>query len=183
MEKGGLIDSNSQDVMHANIPLVINSYEDIFSSFDPRTYDKRALSDDFIIECKKAARDKGEFGVELVLSMPGGKRNLNHEFEIKKRLREHFHKHFLEKERELRKIKGEGVIWVILGIIINVIVVTGLLNFGSNILKTFLGIFEVPSWFFIWEGLGKIFLESRRLEPDYVFYKKMSSGHILFKNA
>ena len=83
---------------HGNISLILDSYNDIFSSFDPRPYNEKALSDDFLIECKRAARDKDDHGFELILSVPKLKRNVNDEFKIKKRLREHFHKHSLEKE-------------------------------------------------------------------------------------
>jgi hypothetical protein len=172
----------SEIPMHANIPLVLSSYIDIFSSFDPRPFSEKALSDDFLIECKRAARDKSDLGIELVLAIPKDKRNINDEFKIKKRLRDHFHKHFLEKENELKKMKKEGIIWVIIGIIINIIVVSSLINFESALLHSVLSIFEVPSWFLIWEGLGKILLDSRKLEPDFRFYKKMANCEINFKS-
>jgi hypothetical protein len=171
----------SELIQQANIPLVINSYMDIFSSFDPRPYSEKALSDDFLIECKRAARDKPDSSIELILAVPKSRRNLNDEFKIKKRLRDHFRKHFIEKERDMNKIKREGVIWVIMGILINILVVSGLLNFESNLLHTILGIFEVPSWFLIWEGMGKIFLESRKLEPDFIFYRKMANCEVVFR--
>jgi len=43
-----------------DITLLLDSYNDIFSSFDPRPYSEKSLSDDLIIECKKAAIDKEE---------------------------------------------------------------------------------------------------------------------------
>lgn len=43
----------------AEISLVLDTYDDIFSDFDPRPYGERALSSDFLDEAKKAARDKG----------------------------------------------------------------------------------------------------------------------------
>ena len=41
-----------------NISLILDSYNDMFSDFDPRSFSERALSDDFLSECKRAARDK-----------------------------------------------------------------------------------------------------------------------------
>ena len=50
----------------SNISLSLNSYDDIFSGFDPRPYSQRALSDDFLAESKRASRDKELDGVELI---------------------------------------------------------------------------------------------------------------------
>lgn len=164
-----------------NIPLIINSYIDIFSSFDSRPFTEKALSIDFLEECKRAVRDKGENVLELIISVPKDKRILSDETKIKKRLRDHFHKHFLEKEKDMKKIRAEGKLWVLLGIIINLVVVSGLINLESSLLHAILGLFEVPSWFLIWEGLGKIFIESRTFEFDYEFYRKMQNCKITFK--
>ena len=42
----------------SEISLSLDNYDDIFSDFDPRPFSQRALSDDFLIEAKKASRDK-----------------------------------------------------------------------------------------------------------------------------
>jgi hypothetical protein len=171
----------SEELREANISLILDSYNDIFSDFDPRSYSERALSDDFLVECRRAARDK-ETGVELILSVPRNKRNLNDEFRIKKRIKDHFHRHHVEKEREIKKIKRDGFIWILIGILINILVVSGFLNVESKLLHTIFGIFEVPSWFLIWEGLSKILLESRKFEPEYIFYRKMANAEIVFRS-
>ena len=77
-----------------NISLILEEYNDIFSDFDPRPYEHKALSDDFLTECRKAARDKDVHELELRLLMPKEIRNLDDEAKIKHRLHEHFHKHF-----------------------------------------------------------------------------------------
>ena len=81
------------EIKEGNISLILESYNDIFSSFDPRPSSERALSDDFLIECKRSARDK-EGVFELRLLLPPHKRNTNEEAMIKKRLKDHFKKHF-----------------------------------------------------------------------------------------
>jgi hypothetical protein len=170
-----------EELQHANISLILDTYDDIFSDFDPRPFSERALSDDFLLECKKAAHDKGE-GIELILSMPRDKRSINDEFKIRKRLRDHFKKHAMEKEKERLDIRKNGVIWVVLGILINLAVIFGYLKLPEGLLSSFIAIFEVPSWFLIWEGMGKIFMESKKIEPDQEFYKKMSSSSIIFRS-
>ena len=175
-------EAQEETFIEGNIPLIINTYVDIFSSFDSRAFNEKALSDDFLSEVKRAARDKGDFGLELVISVPHQKRVISDETKIRKRLKEHFHKHYLEKEKELKKIKKLGLSWVILGALINILVAFGFISVTSNILHTLLGLFEVPSWFLIWEGLGKIFLESKKIEPDSEFYRKMKDCKVTFKS-
>ncbi len=181
MEKEESIIQHSEIFRERNISLILDGYHDIFSDFDPRPFNERALSDDFLLECKRAAIDKGEDGIEMILSVPKTVRNSADEVKIKQRLREHFHKHYLKQEREIKKIKKIGFIWVILGIIINVIVVSGFINFENIIIHTLLSIFEVPSWFLIWEGMSKILLESKKQEPEFRFYHKMANAHFLFR--
>lgn len=166
---------------HKNIPLILNSYDDIFSDFDPRPYTERALSDDFLIECQRAARDKEVYGVELILSMPKLKRSFADEFKIKKRLKDHFKKHFLEKNKEVKGIKKQGLVWILIG---------SVLLFANTFIKTYspsfflnmIGLLMEPaSWFSFWEGLAKIFIHSKEKIPDYDFYKKMADVQINFK--
>jgi len=171
---------DAEKMKQVSIGLIINTYDDIFSSFDPRSYLERALSDDFIQECKRAARDKEE-NVELRLLIPKIKRNLKEEFKIKKRLRNHFHHHLQLEEREIKKIKREGATWFGLGTIF-ILSVSGLrsmghLNFLLTVLETML---EPAGWFSFWEGLGKVFIVSKEKSPEYEFYKKMARAEINF---
>jgi len=68
---------------HAEISFKLNSYDDIFSTFDSREYDKKAFSEDFLTELKRAAQDKSSI-TKLNLSILAKKRN-EHEREIKRR--------------------------------------------------------------------------------------------------
>ena len=168
--------------IQGNIPLVLNSYADIFSSFDDRSFSEKALSDDFLIECKRAARDKDDIGLELILSIPKAKRVFSDEYKIRRRLKEHFRKHFLEKEKEIVKIKKEGIAWIIIGaLLVAAAVGFGTLIHGTLINTLMESILVIPGWFLIWEGMGKIFIISREKEPDFLFYKKMANCQIAFR--
>ena len=170
------------ELAKSNIPLVLNDYGEIFSDFDPRSFTQRALSDDFLLECKRAARDKLEGGFELILSMPKKKRSTNSEIKIIKRLKEHFKKHAIEKDKEVKKIKKDGLAWVTLGILILIGVVYGLVHATSTFFEAIITIMEIPSWFLVWEGMRKIFIDSKEKEPDHVFYGKMASAEISFRS-
>ena len=169
-----------------NISLVLDSYNAIFSDFDPRSSLERGLSDDFLSECKKAVLSRKDVS-ELRLLMPSHLRNPNEETKIKKRLKEYFKKHFRQKEKDLKKIKMQGIAWFILGTIV-MLTDTMIYEYKffyeySKFLFNFLFVILQPAgWFFFWEGLGKLFIESKKETPDYEFYKIMSDANIYFLN-
>ncbi len=175
-----LIEETGDVIKEANISLIIERYEDIFSSFDPRDYNERALSDDFLIECKRAARDK-KGGIELRLLVPKALRNFRDELKIKKRLLHHFKHHHELEDQKIKKIIKEGVLWFGIGTVF-ILTTSWLhakdtLNFGLTVLRTML---EPAGWFSFWEGLGKVFIVSKEHAGNYIFYKKMSKVEINF---
>ena len=168
------------NLKEGNISLILDSYDDIFSDFDPRDYSERSLSDDFLIECKKAAIDKNH-KLELRFLVPKSKRNMIEEVLIKKRLKEHFSKHFEDKRRELSKIRFSGFMWFVLGSIIMILSTLIFPHIEEGFLFRLLFIISEPaSWFFFWEGLEKVFITSKKTNPHYNFYKKMSKAEIHF---
>jgi hypothetical protein len=165
-------------VREGNISLILDSYDDIFSDFDPRSYSERSLSDDFLAECKKVARDKGE-ELELRIMVPRKLRNIRDEIKIKKRLKSHFHRHYLKNHEEVKKIKREGAAWFLIGAML--MIISTALYGETKFLYKLLEVMLVPaSWFMFWEGLGKIFIYSNEKKPDYEFYKKMAHAQIFF---
>lgn len=163
-----------------NISLILDSYDDIFSDFDPRNYSEKALSDDFLIECKKAARDKDD-RPELRFLIPKKKRNYRDELRIKKRLKEHFQRHFKEKEKEIKSMRIRGGIWFAIGAILMILGTFFYKNADKSFLLNLLFIIIEPAgWFFFWEGLNMIFLMPRDKISDYEFYRKMARSEIFF---
>ncbi|MFA6088836.1 MAG: hypothetical protein WC755_03150 [Candidatus Woesearchaeota archaeon] len=163
-----------------NVSLILDSYDDLFSDFDPRHYSEKALSDDFLMECRKATRDKiQENGLELRLLVPKEKRNLADEETIKRRLKNHFEKHFHEKQREHKEKKKRGIMWIILGAIF--------LTFSALLLKKeglvfslLFVILDPAGWFTMWTGFDLLFFDVKETQPEYDFYKKMSNLNIYF---
>ncbi len=162
------------------IPLILNSYEDIFSDFDPRTFSQKALSGDFLLECKKASIDKKK--IELKLFIPRKKRNLKEEIKIKRRLKEHFKKHTKEKKKEIRKLKLNGIFWVVLGSVMMIVSAFFFTTPSSFFLHLLATLVQPAGWFFLWEGLAKILITPKEKIPDYLFYKKMANSEISFMN-
>ncbi len=166
----------------SEISLKLATYNDIFSSFDPRTYPQRSLSDDFLIEAKKASRDKASGGIELELLMPREKRNLREENLIKKRLREHFKKHHDQLHKEKRGVIKQGLLFVIFGVILMFIATFILFKYHEeSFFTSFLVVFLEPgAWFLFWEGLNLIIFETKKTKPELDFYEKMSKCEIDF---
>jgi len=164
----------------AGIPLVLDSYNDIFSNFDPRPYTHKALSGDFLLECKKASVEKND-KIKLRLFVPKNKRNPLEEIKIKKRLKEHFNKHFQKKKKEISGIKVEGAFWIVLG---SIMMIVSAIFFGKQDLSfpvhLLITLVQPAGWFFLWEGLGKILITPQEKMPDYNFYKKMADSEISF---
>lgn len=167
-----------EEMRQGNISLILEGYNDLFSDFDPRPTEQRALSDDFLLEIKRAARDK-ELGLELRLMMPKIKRNLTEEAKIKKRIKAHFNKYYKEKEKEIRKLRIEGGLLCFIGIALS-IAATFIYSNTSFLSTLALVILEPAGWFSIWNGLDKIFFEVRGKKPDINFYKKMANANVSF---
>jgi hypothetical protein len=166
---------------HFEISFKLNDYNDIFSSFDSRNYDKKALSDDFLSELKRAAQDKDSID-ELKLTISPKKRN-EHETEIKKRLKDHFIKHLNILTKEYKSVISEGIIFILIGLVL-MFVATFILFYYTekNLFMTFLVIILEPGgWFLFWEGLDLIIFNSKEIrKTNLEFYRKMSEVRITF---
>ncbi|HOM95575.1 MAG: hypothetical protein GX941_01605 [Candidatus Methanofastidiosa archaeon] len=166
-----------------NISLILDGYEDLFSDFDPRPYSKRTLSDDFILECKKAVREnKVELqNYELRLLVPKHKRKTNDETIIRKRLKDYFQYWALEKRKELKQLRIDGLKWLVIGLFLSILS-TYLIHLESLVYNLILVITQPGGWFSLWTALDKLFIETRSKKPEIEFYNKMAEMNIKFLN-
>lgn len=164
----------------AEISILLDTYDDIFSDFDPRPYSQRALSDDFLLEAKKATLDKdGTF--DLSFMIPKAKRNFEHEVLVRRRLREHFKKHALLLERDIQNIKKKGILLLLGGLVM--LLLAALVTFYSHGMIFFnliLVVLEPAGWFLFWIGGEKFVYEKRNKDPELIFYQKMTRCEISF---
>ncbi len=165
----------------SEISLQLDTYDDIFSDFDPRPYTERALSDDFLQEAKRASRDKPSGNIALHFIMPREKRKIEHEQLIKRRLREHFRKHYVQILEETMSIKKKGVFMAFLGILLIIIAsYISSLQSASFYMHFLIVLLEPAGWFTAWTGLDEIYYTTKQKQPDLVFYEKMSNADIAF---
>src|SRR3989344_2509529 len=99
----------------SEISIHIDHYDDIFSDFDSRPYSIRALSDDFLLEVRKAAHVKPSGELELRFIIPKKMQNGDHESLVRKRLKDYFKKHGDLIKKEIRKIRLHGLKFIIIG--------------------------------------------------------------------
>lgn len=173
-----VVESDEIVLREGNISLILDSYDDIFSDFDPRPYSDKTLSDDFLLECKKASSSKDKKS-ELRLLVPRHKRNLGYESNIKKRLKNHFQKHHREKLEEQRKIRKQGFLLAVTGTLL-ILGATSLYEHKGFLYSLLLVILEPAGWFTVWTGFEKMFESKAEKIEDLGFYKKMAGLKISF---
>ncbi|HNV00885.1 MAG TPA: hypothetical protein PKK60_00455 [archaeon] len=197
-EAEGRLKKKQNMLKMSQITLTLDTYDDLFSDFDPRPYIERALSIDFLSEIKGASREKPNGAIELKLLVPKVKRNQKDETLIIKRLRNHFRKHYEMLRKEVKKIKKIGALMIGVGFFVGILVVLvieGVTHnmdhsmFFQNPLIWLVTIFpsvilvlmEPASWFLIWEGMNKIVFDWQEKKPDLDFYEKMTKCEIVFE--
>lgn len=165
----------------SEISLSLDTYDDIFSDFDPRPYYERALSDDFLYEAKRASREKKSGKIELHFLIPQNARNHDTERIIIKRLHEHFKKHHALLHGEMDKTRNTGAVFTFIGMLM-MVAATYISTMKSEdfIFNLLFVVMEPAGWFITWFGLDNIFYISAQKKPDLEFYEKMSTCEIRF---
>jgi hypothetical protein len=166
------------------VSLLIESYNDIFSSFDPRPFSQRSLSVDFLEEAKRATREIKPGVFELRFLVPKAKRSIEKEIVIKKRLKEHFKKHHEMLNKEKRGIIHQGLFFVFFGFLFMVAAAYIIFFLGRNsfVKELMIVMLEPGGWFLFWEGLDLIIFKSKAVAPDLEFYRKMTKAEIIFSH-
>ncbi len=165
----------------SQVSLWIDTYDDIFSDFDPRPYAQRCLSDDFLIEAKKVVRERREGRLELRFLVPQAIRSPATEATIRKRLRDHFTKHARRLSAERKKRVAGGILTACAGFAI--IAVAAGIPEGEDFLHRLTGVILEPSgWFTMWFGFDTVFYGTREIAADAAFYLRMVEAEILFES-
>jgi len=165
-----------------NISLALDDYQDLFSDFDPRPHGDRAISHDFLQECRRASLDKPKSGVELLLLLPRKGRNKKLETTVKRRLLEHFRRHHDILEQERMRERHNGALWILVGLGLSMIALylhPYLEEFWTRLLFVFA---EPAGWFTIWTGFDHLFLEPGHSRKEREFYCKMAKAKIVFES-
>jgi hypothetical protein len=165
----------------SEISIQLNSYDDIFSVFDPNVYAERTLSDDFLIHAKKISKNKSGNKMSLRFLLPENKRNAEEEKAIVKRLHFYFKNVHQHLQSAIRKTVTSGLIFSLAGIAL--MIAASYISFTKPEKYPFhllLVLFEPAGWFLLWVGLDHLVYSSKETKKDLAFYSKMIKSEINF---
>ena len=165
----------------AEISILLSSYNDIFSSFDPSEYSERTLSDDFIMQAKSFSKSKDGNKMSLKLLLPAVARNEKDEIIIIKRLHSHFKDAHQQVASDVRQTKKKGIILTMIGV--GLMVTASYLSYMKREEYHFhflIVILEPAGWFLLWTGLDHLVYSSKERKKDLEFYSKMTKSEIEF---
>jgi hypothetical protein len=156
--------------------IALDSYDDIFSDFDPSPYERRLLSEDLISELRRrhAASGKGELVVNFTL--PKALRNEKTEALIKKRIKEHFRSRLRELEKLRRDKTRYGAILILLGVAFSALLIV----FPMLDVVPFVTLFSVLIWYALWSGFDHVFETAHRMRKKISFAEKFTKAEYNF---
>lgn len=163
------------------ISIWFDSYEELFSDFDPRSYSKRTLSNDFIDQIKKVAKDLDNKKLTLKLLMLEENRNNTDEKIIIERLHFFFRNNYEQLFKERKKTNIKGITLTIAGVL-SMIVSSSISFLKSDlyILHLLQILFDPAGWFLLWTGLDFLIYNNRKTKNELGFYFKMTNATIEF---
>lgn len=164
------------------INIALDTYDDIFSDFDPSPYSSRILSDDFLKEVQRRYVETKKGGFEIRFSLPKALRSAKIEALIKKRLKDYFNDRLQEVNKELKERRKKGGIYILVGFIIlgSQILLTTYTSDHTSIAR-FLEILLVPAgWYGMFVGIENLVEVPQRLEDQRKFYEKFRNATYYF---
>jgi hypothetical protein len=165
------------------IDIVIDTWDDIFSDFDPRPLSERTLSEDFIFELKRRYREtrKGDFVVKIFA--PVSLKDAKSENMVIQRLKKHFKVRSMQRQKEISLIRIKGIIFVLLGVcFLTFLTMAAYYKLFPQLTLEVLGIVVMPlGWFGVWEGLSKIVDTSPKYIQEEILFNKLSRAQYIFR--
>lgn len=163
------------------ISIWLDSYDDIFSDFDPSPYAERTLSDDFITQAIKFSKNKSGRKMMLNLLVPASIRNEQSEKIVIKRMHAHFKETYQQLKDDISKTTKKGLFLIFIGMAL--MIVASYLSFLKEqkyIIHVLLVLVEPAGWFLLWSGLDHIVYQSKASKKEFEFYSKMAKADIKF---
>lgn len=166
---------------HGEINIWLDSYDEMFSDFDPSPYSKRTVSDDFISQVRKVVKGRYQKKMTLQLLLPESARNTQDEQVISERLQNYFKINNEQLLAEKREANRKGFVLTILGTLL--MLIAGYISFlksGSFYAHVLLILFEPAGWFMLWMGLDYLVNYSGTKRKELDFYTHMTRTEIKF---
>lgn len=164
------------------ISIAIDVWDDIFSDFDPRPLDERALSEDFITELKKRYRETPKGDYIISITAPAALKDEKSELMVIHRLKEHFAYRMQEHKHDIAMMRVRGAAFVAMGMTFLTFLFLGTYyKILSDVTMRLLEIVLMPlGWFGVWEGFGKFADASPKHFTEVELYGKLSGAEYRF---
>jgi hypothetical protein len=163
------------------IHMGLDSYDDIFSDFDPSPYHERLLSEDFILEARRRYAEKKGGGLELRFSLPAKLRSAKTEALIKRRLREYFHAKVKEGEADITRNRKRGAAYFAAGFVVLLFVAGAPQIEAISGIARLIDILLVPvGWFGMFDGVELMVEAPRKFEKEINFNRKLADASYTF---
>ena len=165
------------------VELAIDTWDDVFSDFDPRPLSERTLSEDFIIELRQRYRETSKGDFIVTICAPKSLEDKKAEKTVAKRLKRHFLHRALVRKKANMRIRIRGIIFVLCGIFfLSFLTMVAYYKMFSELVIDVLGIVVMPlGWFGIWEGFSKIVDMQPSFIQEEMFYNKLAKAQYRFQ--
>jgi hypothetical protein len=165
------------DVLQS-VHIALDTYDDIFSDFDPSPYETRLLSDDFLNELHKRYVETPKGNFSITLTLPRALRSEKKEILIKKRIKDYFKGRLKGLDKSYGNKLKMGAIRIIIGGFVSSIV------FVVPVLEQALiaALISPLLWYLMWSGFEAISEASRKLKKRKNFIEKFHKADYVFKD-
>ncbi len=165
------------------ISVAIDTWDDIFSDFDPGPLESRLFSEDFIAELKKRHRETKSGKLSVFLCAPLSLKDERAEKIVTQRLKREFAHKYLQRKIALRKMRVRGAIFACFGILfLSAVTFITYYKLLGGLAVELIGTILIPlGWFTIWEGFSKLMDASPISEQEEQLFSKLSKADYVFK--
>ena len=166
------------------ISIAIDTWDDIFSDFDPRPLNARAFSEDFMVELKKRYRETRRGSFLVTIYAPASLKDEAQEKTVIQRLKRHFQHRSTQRQKELNRIRRRGITFAILGICsLSILTLFTYFQLFNELAIEIIAIILMPlGWFGIWEGFSKIIDTSPKFIQEEMLFSKLSKATYQFRH-
>ncbi len=162
--------------------IALDDYDDIFSDFDPRPYNRRELSGDFLREVEKRDMEAGGEKIDVLLFLPKELRKAKNEELILKRIKEHYGAEIKRVAKKVKARKDAGMLFAVAGLTLLVIEAFVVSTPAYAALTGLLGALLVPlGWFTMWTGLDRIVQDPEEDRKRLEMLERMRKAAFVFK--
>ncbi|HAJ57140.1 MAG TPA: hypothetical protein DCL35_05160 [Candidatus Omnitrophica bacterium] len=167
------------------ISIAIDSWDDIFSDFDPSPLESRILSGDFLAELKKRYRETQRGNFIVTVYAPLFLKDDTSERLVIKRLKQYFKFRHLSVQKEINDAIARGMLFVVCGVVfLSFLTLGAYYKIFNTLTLELIGIILMPlGWFGIWEGFSRIIEPLPLSKQDLELFGKFAKAQYKFKYA